>query len=281
MSKGAPFASGVAWLSTSISLFRSQAARLLLLGLLLQLLGGASQLGILALLFLLAAPALNAGMLEAMHRAAEDQRPSLMTLFAAFQGSGALLSLFWFGALGLLLMLLAMGFFVAPELAKVDPDLLGRIQSGDQNAVLELSPLLMQQVLWGMLLGLGSTLVLGFFAIPRIWFARRSLPAALWDGVLMGMRQWRALTVLGLLLGLLAVPVALLSGTVVAAQLGSKEPSLILTTLLLAVVVLYQVLGFAAQYVAYRSSFGIETGRAAPPAAPDQEPPRQDDQFEA
>ena len=85
-----PFSAGFAWLASAVSLIRSNAPRLLLLGLLLQLLGGASQIGILGLLFLLAVPSLTAGMLQGMHQAAQGQKPSAMVLFAAYQGPGRL-----------------------------------------------------------------------------------------------------------------------------------------------------------------------------------------------
>jgi hypothetical protein len=249
-------------LTAAAALFRSQAARLLLIGLLLQVLGGLAQVGIFALLFVLAVPALTAGVLQAMHEAASGQRPAPLVLFAAFRNSGKLLSLVLLGAITIGATLLVLSLLVAGTLAGLDPELVARIQAGDQAAVMELDPALVQKVVLGMLAGLLTGALLGFFAVPLIWFDGRPLGNALWAGLSMLFRQWRALTAMGLGLAVIGLPVGLLAGMIVAAQASGAAPSLLLTALLMGVVVLYQVLAFAAQYVAYRDAFH---GASPPP----------------
>ncbi len=250
-----PFAAGFAWLTAAFALLRAQAARLLLIGLLFQLLGGASQVGILGVLFVLALPALTAGMLQALHLAAIGERPSAMSLFAAFSGGGRLLSLFLLGALTIVVILLTLGFLVAGSLAGLDPDLAARIQAGDQAAVLELDPAIIQKVLFGMLTGLLLSACLSFFTVPLIWFQGRSLGNALVTGIVALFHQWKALTALGLGLAAIGLPVGVMAGSLMAAQLGAASPSTLLTVVLMIVVVVYQVLAFAAQYVAFRAVF--------------------------
>jgi hypothetical protein len=265
------FSTGFAWLTAAAVLLRSQAPRLLLIGLLFQLLGGASQVGILALFFIIAVPALTAGMLQALHLAAVGERPGVITLFAAFQGGGKLLSLFILGLLTILATVLVLGILVAGALTGLDPELAARIQAGDQAAVLELDPALVRKVLFGMLLGLLVGACLGFFAIPLIWFQGRSLGDALWTGLVVLFRQWRALTALGIGLAAIGLPVGLMAGMLMAAQASGAAPSLLLTVILMLVVVLYQVLAFAAQYIAFRDVFmeGGLAGETGPEASSD------------
>lgn len=263
------FSAGFGWLGEAALLLRSNATRLLLMGLLLQLFGGASQAGgILGVLFLLAVPALSAGMLQGMHMAANGQRPSALVLFAAFQGSGRLLSLFLLGGLTIVLSFVVVSFVMVGGVASMDQELLVRIQSGDQAAVADLDPALLQRVLVAMVAGLGLGLVLSFFAVPLIWFEGRSLSSALGTAIKTTFREFRALTALGIGLFFLGLPVGLVAAFTLTAQLGSSNPSMVLTVIMLLLIVVYQVLGFAAQYVAFRSVF--------PPAGPQQRVPQSD-----
>ena len=61
-----PASRGLAWLAGSLALLRSQMARLLLIGLVLQFLMGFTQAGVLGIAFVLVIPALSAGVLQAM-----------------------------------------------------------------------------------------------------------------------------------------------------------------------------------------------------------------------
>ncbi len=256
------FSTGFAWLNDAASLLRSQAPRLLLLGLLLQMVGGLSQLGgPLAVLFIIAVPALTAGMLQGMHVASLGERPGPFTVFAAFQGGGRLLPLMLLGLVSVAVTMVVLGFLVAGALSGLDPELAARIQAGDQSAVLELDPAIVQKVLFGMVAGLLVSACLSLFAVPLIWFGERPLGAALWTGVITLFRQWRALTALGIGLAAVGIPVGLLAGMIMTIQLTGAAPSFLMTLLLLLIVVVYQVYAFAAQYVAYRDLFmGPGTG---------------------
>lgn len=255
------FSTGFAWLNDAASLLRSQAPRLLLLGLLLQMVGGLSQVGgPIAVLFIIAVPALTAGMLQGMHVAAGGKRPGPFTVFAAFQAGGRLLPLVLLGLISIGVTMVVLGFLVAGALSGLDPDLAARIQAGDQAAMLELDPAIVQKVLFGMVAGLLVSACLSLFAVPLIWFGDRSLGAALWLGILTLFRQWRALTALGIGLAAVGLPVGLLAGMIMAFQLSGTAPSFLMTVLLLLIVVVYQVYAFAAQYVAYRDLFMDETG---------------------
>lgn len=255
------FSTGFGWLSTAVSLLRTQAPRLLLMGLLLQLLAGVSQMaGPLSVVFFILVPAFTAGILQGVHEVAEGGRPSAFVIFAAFQGSGRLGGLALFGLISLFLIMLTLGFVAAGAVAGLDPELMARIQAGDQSAVLELDPALMQKMLMGMVLGLLLGACLSFFAVPLIWFEGRGLGDALWTGLVTLLRQWRALTALGLGLAALGLPVAVFAGMVLTLQMTGSAPSLLLTVLLMGVVVVYQVLAYAAQYVAFRDVFPPDGG---------------------
>ena len=60
-----PPSHGFAWMVQSLSLIRLQAGRLLLIGLLMQLILGLSQLPLIGLLIMLSVPGLTAGLLQA------------------------------------------------------------------------------------------------------------------------------------------------------------------------------------------------------------------------
>jgi hypothetical protein len=279
-----PFSTGFAWLNDAASLLRSQAPRLLLLGLLLQMVGGLSQVGgPLALLFIIAVPALTAGMLQGMHVVAGGKRPGPFTVFTAFQGGGRLLPLLLLGLISVAVTMVVLGFLVAGALSGLDPELAARIQAGDQSAVLELDPAIVQKVLFGMVTGLLVSACLSLFAVPLIWFGGRSLGAALWLGILTLFRQWRALTALGIGLAAVGLPVGLLAGMIMAFQLSGAAPSFLMTVLLLLIVVVYQVYAFAAQYVAYRDLFmePAEHGGRAEPRTEDRSTGDGDDQLVA
>ena len=262
------FSTGFAWLNDAATLLKSQAPRLLLLGLLLQMIGGLSQLGgPLAVLFIISVPALTAGMLQGMHVAAGGDRPGPFTVFAAFQEGGRLLPLLLLGLISVGVTMGVLGFLVAGALSNLDPDLAARIQAGDQNAVLELDPAIVQKVLFGMVAGLLVSACISLFAVPLIWFGRRPLGAALWTGIVTLFRQWRALTALGIGLAAVGLPVGLMAGTIMTFQLTGAAPSFLLTVLLLLIVVVYQVYAFAAQYVAYRDLFMEPAGNGDQDAA--------------
>jgi len=258
-----PYRQGAVWLSASFSLLAAQPVRLLVIGLLLQLLVGLSQAGFLGLLFMLVLPALSAGVLQAMHLTRQGQRPSLGTLFAAFANPQALGRLVLLGALIVACAVGAVAFGLAGSLATLDPAVLAQLEAGDAEALAQLDPAMLQ----GAVLALGLGMLVGgslaFYAVPLIWFSGLGLWRAIADGFLGMIREWRALLVLGVLVGLMSFPI----GVLVASHLiAGGEASMLLTLLTLLATVVFQLLLFAAQYLSWADIFGAPPAERQPPA---------------
>jgi hypothetical protein len=259
---------GLNWFSDALSLLRMQLFRLLLLGLVLQLLGGFSQAGVLGLVFVIIAPALAAGMLQALHETAAGERPSVLALFSAFRQPGRLPGLLMLGLLTVVVAIATVAFVLGGSMGSLDPQLVARLEAGDATAVNDIDPQLIMRAMMGLAFGVLVGAALGFFAVPLMWFFGLPPGRALWLGVASMLRQWRALLVMGLMLALLGVPVATAAGMALAAQAASGNPSTILTLFMLVSLVAYQLLAFASQYVAFRAVFGG-------PQGPSQLPPRE------
>lgn len=261
-----PAARGLAWFSGGFSLLRAQPLRLLLLGLLLQFLAGLTQVGVFGAVFIIAMPALTAGLLEGLRLAHAGRRPPVLTLFAAFRGSGVLAPLLLMGVITLGAAVLAVGMVLAGSISGLSPDLLARIQGGDAAAVAELDPAIVQRVLMALVIGLFVSAAISFYAVPLIWFGRVPLGRAIGKGLVALVREWRALLLLGLLLIITGLPVGLAVGAMMAAQMVSAAPSPLLTLVLVIVMVAYQLLAFACQYLSFRDVFAM-----SPPAGPEPE----------
>jgi hypothetical protein len=250
-----PASRGLAWLTASLELLKRDLLRLLLIGLLLQLLAGLTQVGVLAILFVLAVPALSAGMLQAMHGVDAGARPYPGLLFAAFTRPDRLLRLLLLGGLMLAVTVGAVMVAVSGALTGLDADTLARLEQGDVEAFLMMDPGLIERLMLALALGLVTSGTLSFFAIPLVWFRNMPLGQAIWQGLLGMMRNWRPLLVLGLFLGVLAVPAALLSALVLGLNATGQGGSPLLTVLMLFVAVVYQLLLFAGQYLTFRDIF--------------------------
>ncbi|KAA9129789.1 hypothetical protein F3N42_14140 [Marinihelvus fidelis] len=251
-----PAARALAWFVGGMQLLRAQPMRLLLLGLLLQFLGGMTQIGIMGVIFFIAMPALTAGMLEAVHRARLGRKPEVLTLFAAFRGSGVLGALLLLGVIGLVIAVVTMGVTVAGSLAGLDPVVLNRIESGDTTAVADMDPAVLQRALFAMVIGLFLGGTLAFYAIPLVWFRRLSLGRAIGAGIVAMFRQWRALLTIGALLALVGLPVGLAVGAMMAVQMVSDSPSVFITLALVFIMVAYQLFIFTIQYLSFVDIFG-------------------------
>lgn len=272
-----PAARGVEWFMAGLQLLRGHTLRLLTLALFLQLLAGLTQAGILGLFFFIALPALSAGMLEAMHVSRTGVRPRLGSLFAAF-GSGRLVPLLIMGVLMLLAAMLAVGGMLAGLVTEVDPALVQRLEAGDPNAVLDLDPAFIERTLYGMVIGLFAGAALSYFGVPLIWFRGNGLGLALTDGIVALFRQWKPLLVLGLLLGLMSIPATLMTVLSVTHLAIGQSPPVLLNLATLLVVVVFQVIVFATQYVSYCDVFGTPGGGVKADAP---EPGGGDDQLVA
>jgi hypothetical protein len=71
-------------------------------------------------------------------------------------------------------------------------------------------------------------------------------------------RNWRPLLLIGVLLGLLAVPIALLFGSFYLSVLSEGTASSWLAFLLLLLGPMFQLLLFGTQYLAFRDIFGLD-----------------------
>jgi hypothetical protein len=248
-----PARQGIEWLRQGLVLLAAQPLRLLALGLILQLLAGFSQVGVLGFLFLLMAPAFGAGMLQAMAQARAGGRPSLASLFVAFTVPAALGRMLLLGGLGLVCAIVIVALVVSGSLSGLDPALLQRLEAGDVTAVESIDPAILQ----GALLGLGAGMLIGgslaYYAVPLVWVRDQTAGRAIVQGLAGMLRAWRPLLVMSLLLALLSLPAALLLSTML---LGGMQGSTVLTTVMMLVMVAFQLLLFSTQYVSFVDIFG-------------------------
>ena len=247
------FGRGLDWLRQGSVLLAAQPLRLLLLGLVLQLLAGVSQAGVLGFVFLLVAPAFGAGMLQAMQLVRAGGRPTLASLFVAFAAPASLGRLVLLGALGIGFAIIAMAMVLSGAAVEFDPALLQRLEAGDASAVTELDPALLQGALLGLGFGMLLAGTLAYYAVPLSWFRGLSVGRAIVQGLAGMVRAWRPLLVLGLMLGLLSLPGAIL---LAFSLLGGVGQSVFLTLPMLLLVVAFQLLLFATQYVSFVDIFG-------------------------
>lgn len=252
-----PFSRGYQWMAQGIGLLREQALRLLLMGLILQLLAGATQYGPFGILFVLAVPALSAGMLQAVHLAHRGSNPAALTLFAPFTDPGRLLTLFVLGLLLLAITILAVAWALTGAIQQLDPAVLERLQSGDPGSLAKLDPAVVERAVIGLAAGVLVGSCLAYFSIPLVWFHRLGIGRAIFDGLAGLFRQWRAFLVLSLLLGLVSLPVAFLAGYALTSVAVGGKPSLLVSLLTLVGMVGFQVLVFTTQYFAFIDVFPI------------------------
>ena len=264
------FGRGLAWLVNGAALLRIQAYRLLLMGLLLQFIGGFSQVGVLGLIFLLAMPAFTAGMLEGFYHADSGLRPPVTALFSAFRTPGRLPRFLALGSIMLICPILVASLFAAGSMAELDPRFLESLQTGDTQALENIDPELILRLAAGLLVGILIAGTLGFFAVPLVWFADKPTGYAINAGLRGMIMNWRPFLVLGLLLGMLGLPVALLLSTILSVSLAGAEPLLAHTLIVLLVSVIYQLVLFSTQYIAFKDIFGVGAKDSGPPAAADQ-----------
>jgi hypothetical protein len=110
---------------------------------------------------------------------------------------------------------------------------------------------------------------ISFFAVPLIWFKNMPLWQSIWLGLVAMLKNWKPLLVLGLFLGVLAAPAAILSALVIGLSATGSGGSPVLTVVMLFVAVLYQLLLFSSQYMTFRDIFRLHGG--GPRTMPDQD----------
>ena len=264
-----PAANGFAWLAHSLSLVRRQAGRLLLLALLMQLVLGLTQLPLVGLLIILSVPALNAGLLEALHVTAQGGRPELRLLFRPLASGAHVGRLFAMGALVFAVGVLSISVMLAGSEELLDPALLERIERGDLDAMTSINQESLARMALAFLVGISISGTLSYFAIPLIWFHDRKLGAALGTGLRALLVNWQPFLALGVGLLLLFLPIALVSGALFSLAAGGGLLTTIVLGLIMILLLLFQLMLFGTQYCAFREIFGIPAEAAPPPDAGD------------
>jgi hypothetical protein len=259
-----PAANGFAWLAQSLSLVRRQAARLLLLALLMQLVLGLTQLPLVGLLVILSVPAFSAGLLEAFHVTARDGRPELRLLFRPLTSGAHVGRLFAMGALVFAVGVLSISVLLSGSEELLDPALLERIEQGDLDAMASLNLDSLGRIALAFMVGIAISGTLSYFAIPLIWFHDRKLGAALGKGLQALFANWQPFLALGVGLLLLFLPVAIVSGALFSLAAGGGLMTAVVLGLIMVLLLLFQLMLFGTQYCAFRDIFGMPA-EAAPP----------------
>lgn len=253
-----PAVRGLAWLSGSWDLVKRQPLRLLLISFFFQFILSFSQTGALGLVVILCLPVLSAGLLHAFFLVEHDSKPMLAILFMPFTSKDSLGALLLLGAVSMVLALAVVSLVVAGQVMQIDPDLIARIEQGDLEALQMIDPRVMESAVLAMALGAVISGTVTYFAVPLIWFRKRAMGSALITGLKALGRNWKPLLVIGLFLGLLAVPIVLLLGYFYVSAISSGTGSSLLALVLLLIGPLFQLLLFGTQYLAFRDIFGLD-----------------------
>ena len=253
-----PAARGLAWLSGSWGLFKRQPIRLLLISLFFQFFLSFSQTGALGLVVILCLPILSAGLLHAFFLVEHGQKPMLAVLFTAFGAKGSTGQLLLLGAVAMALALLIVSLAMAGQMLDIDPDIIVRIEQGDLDALQLIDPQVLESAVLAMGLGAAISGTITYFSIPLIWFRKHKMGSALLTGLKGLGRNWKPLVVVGILLGVLAVPIVLLFGSFYLSAISEGTASSLLAFLLLLLGPMFQLLLFGSQYLAFRDIFGLD-----------------------
>lgn len=265
-----PAARGLAWLSGSWGLIKRQPMRLLLISLFFQFLLSFSQTGALGLVVVLCLPVLSAGLLQAFFLVEHGEKPMLAVLFMPFTTKRSIGSLVLLGAVAMVVALLFITLVLAGQMVDIDPDIIVRIEQGDLDALQLIDPQVLETAVLSMALGAAISGMLTYFSVPLIWFRNQKMGSALVMGLKGLGRNWKPLLVIGLMLGLLAVPIVLLFGSFYLSALSEGTTSTLLGFLLLLLGPMFQLLLFGSQYLAFRDIFGLDETTASTQKPEDQ-----------
>ena len=253
-----PAARGLAWVSGSWGLVKRQPLRLLLVSLFFQFLVSFSQTGALGLVVILCLPVLSAGLLHAFFLVDHGDKPMLAVLFMPFMAKRSIGSLLLLGGVAMALALLIVTLVLAGQIVDIDPDIIVRIEQGDLDALRLIDPQVMESAVLAMALGAAISGTITYFSVPLIWFRKLKMGSALLMGLKGLGRNWKPLLVIGLFLGILAVPIVLLFGSFYLSALSEGTASTLLGFLLLLLGPMFQLLLFGTQYLAFRDIFGLD-----------------------
>jgi len=253
-----PAARGIAWVSGSWALVKRQPLRLLLISFFFQFILSFSQTGALGLVVILCLPVLSAGLLHAFFLVEHGGKPMLAILFKPFVAKDSVGALLLLGAVSMVLALGVVSVVVAGQVLQIDPDLIARIEQGDLEAIQMIDPRVMESAVLAMALGAVISGTITYFAVPLIWFRKRAMGSAILAGLKALGSNWKPLLVIGLFLGLLAVPIVLLFVYFYVSAISSGTGSSLLALVLLLIGPLFQLLLFGTQYLAFRDIFGLD-----------------------
>jgi len=253
-----PATRGLAWVSGSWGLVKKQPFRLLLISLFFQFILSFSQTGALGLVVILCLPVLSAGLLHAFFLVEHGGKPMVAVLFMPFTSKGKIGALLLLGGVAMALTLLVISIALAGQMLEIDPDIIGRIEQGDLDALQLIDPQVMENAVLAMALGAAISGTITFFAVPLIWFRKSSMGSALIAGLKALGSNWKPLLVIALFLGVLAVPIILLFGSFYLSALSEGTGSALLAFLLLLIGPMFQLLLFGTQYLAFRDIFGLD-----------------------
>jgi len=158
---------------------------------------------------------------------------------------------------------------LAGQMMDIDPNIIARIEQGDLDALQLIDPQVLQSAVLAMAIGAAISGCITYFSVPLIWFRKYGVGSALITGLKALGRNWKPLLVIGLLIGLLAVPIVLLFGYFYLSALNEGTAPTLLGFLLLVIGPMFQLLLFGTQYLAFRDIFGVDE-TAVPAKANDQ-----------
>jgi hypothetical protein len=253
-----PAARGLAWVSGSWELVRRQPLRLLLVSLFFQFFLSFSQADILGLLVILCLPVLSAGMLHAFFLVGQGEKPMLAVLFLPFTAKDSVSRLLLLGGVVLVLGLLLVSLVLAGQVVDIDPEVISRIEQGDLEALQFIDPKVMESAVLAMAIAAAVSGTITYFSVPLIWFRKQPTGKAVVLGLKALGRNWKPLLVIGCLLGILAVPIAILFASFYLTVLSEGTASTWLAFLLLLLGPMFQLLLFGTQYLAFRDIFGLD-----------------------
>lgn len=226
-------------------------------------------MGPLGMVVILCLPVLSAGLLQAFFLVEHGEKPMLAVLFIPFTAKGSIGSLLLLGGIAMAVALFIVTLTLAGQMMDIDPNIIARIEQGDLDALQLIDPQVLQSAVLAMAIGAAISGCITYFSVPLIWFRKYGVGSALITGLKALGRNWKPLLVIGLFIGLLAVPIVLLFGYFYLSALNEGTAPTLLGFLLLVIGPMFQLLLFGTQYLAFRDIFGVDE-TAVPAKANDQ-----------
>ena len=252
-----PASRGLAWLINAARLVRSQLWRLLAVAVIVQLIMGFTRVPVIGLIIALAIPVVTAGMLQCFHQVRLGLPLSPVVLFSPLRAAALAVRLFLLGGLIGLVAVILISWMLSGVAELSDPELLARLEQGDLEAALSLSPSTLQRVFLSIGVGVAVSGTLGYFAVPLLWFRHLSVGAALSTGIKALVKNWLPFLVLGGVLVAISLPLFLVLGLVLGITAVTGGPGIIQYALFMLAILVVQLLMFGTQYCAYSDIFSL------------------------